>query len=295
MSDTEKILQLLRHEDEENVALGVLLAKAAAKKGLNIDFVVHELLQHQLALCFEYGWMLQYITEFYTDEGNLRFRYVIGSQTFEWHLKLDDDAIGVCEVMKDGLAQMSHLEQLTYVTLYPKSRRNFSFDFWTLSNLKNVHLEGIWMREISTEITQLAKLEALKVVRCDLSRVPPELGQLIHLKKLNIRGNGRWITHRNTHFSSEYTPLEDLPDALGNMVALQELVLDSNGLTKLPETLGDLKYLKVLSLKRNQIKELPESVEGLIYLQELDLSENPISESVQAQIRQWLPHCNIIF
>jgi len=297
MSDSEKILQLLRSDDEKNIALAISLAQGAAKNGLNTDFVIQELFQHQLPLCFQNGWMLEHLTEFYADEYNLRFYYTIRNQKFEHYLELTDDeyAISVCETVEEGMAQMHHLKKLTYLTYYPMFRMEFSFDFAQLRHLKEVHLQCLNMADLPTKLDQLIQLESLTVTNCQLPRITPEIGGLSNLKKLNVSGNGRQEFQENPHLDELYIPLEPLPDELGDLTNLQELVLDSNGLTELPTTIGNLKNLKILSLKNNRIEALPESIKALVNLEELYLSWNPFSEQTQTQMRQWLPNCNITF
>ncbi|HAS44982.1 MAG TPA: hypothetical protein DCS93_31160 [Microscillaceae bacterium] len=297
MNDSDKILQLLRSDDERNVTLGVSLAESASKNGLNTDFVIQELFQHQLPLCFQHGWMLEHITEFYADEYNLRFYYTRNHQQLEHHLELTDEdyAITVCETMEEGMEQMYRLEKLTYLTYYPMFRMEFSFDFAQLHHLKEVHLECLNMADLPAKINQLTQLESLTMTNCRLSRITPEMGGLRKLKKLNISGNGRQEFQENPQLDALYIPLEPLPDTMGDLTNLQELMLDSNGLTELPETIGNLKNLKILSLKNNRVTSLPESIKTLVNLEELHLSWNPLPEQTQAQIRQWLPKCNITF
>ncbi|OJJ23704.1 hypothetical protein BKI52_04970 [marine bacterium AO1-C] len=295
MSNSEKILQLLHSNDEKNIALAITLAESAAKNGLDTDFVVHALFRRHLSLCFQNGWMLQYITEFYADEYDLRFSYIIKSQRFEYALELTDDAIDVCETMDEGMAQMHNLEKLKYVTLYPKHRMEFDFDFSHLQALKVIHLECLDIDHIPADVVQLNKLEELNIINCRLSRIPPELGKLNCLKKMNLLGNGRWEFQENPQLHEIYSPLEALPDALGDLKNLEELILDNNGLTELPNTLRNLESLKVLSLKSNRIKILPESIKALVNLDKLELSGNPLPKSMQAVVKQWLPNCKITF
>ncbi|MFX0113212.1 MAG: leucine-rich repeat domain-containing protein [Candidatus Hodarchaeota archaeon] len=68
-----------------------------------------------------------------------------------------------------------------------------------------------------------------------------------------------------------------LPESIGNLAALQELILFSNHLEALPESFGKLKSLRFLNLVGNKLKTLPESFTELYSLQILYLNQNKLS------------------
>jgi Leucine-rich repeat (LRR) protein len=68
-----------------------------------------------------------------------------------------------------------------------------------------------------------------------------------------------------------------LPVSIGNLTALQELILFSNHLETLPESFGNLKSLKFLNLVSNKLTALPESFTQLESLQILFLNQNRLS------------------
>jgi Leucine-rich repeat (LRR) protein len=77
-----------------------------------------------------------------------------------------------------------------------------------------------------------------------------------------------------------------LPDALGELLRLQELRADENMLTALPETAPNLVEMAVCSLKKNALFELPPAcLAGWKGLRFLDLSENQL-KAIPAEIGQ---------
>ncbi len=64
-----------------------------------------------------------------------------------------------------------------------------------------------------------------------------------------------------------------LPEALGDMEMLVELVANHNRLTAVPRALPTLRHLEVLNLSNNQIATLPEDF-GLLPLVRLYLNAN---------------------
>jgi len=74
-------------------------------------------------------------------------------------------------------------------------------------------------------------------------------------------------------------------ESIGSLVALQELFLNSNQLTKLPESIGSLASLQELWLYDNQLTEVPESIGGLVVLKGLWLDNNQLTSLPISLIR----------
>lgn len=76
----------------------------------------------------------------------------------------------------------------------------------------------------------------------------------------------------------ESSKLNELPESLGQLTALQSLNLYENNLTNLPDWLGQLTELKELNLSFNRLSELPVSLGQLYALRSLDVFRNRLSE-----------------
>ncbi len=100
----------------------------------------------------------------------------------------------------------------------------------------------------------------LSLSRLQLTTLPEALGQLTALQTL-------WLD--NNQFTT-------LPEALGQLTALQHLRLDKNQITTLPDALGQLTALQVLWLHNNQLTTLPEVLGRLHALQMLHLHNNQL-------------------
>lgn len=68
-----------------------------------------------------------------------------------------------------------------------------------------------------------------------------------------------------------------LPANIGDLVALEELLLTNNRLVRLPESVGQLAALQKAYLSENQIEELPSSVGNLTSLRTLHLRRNRLA------------------
>jgi Leucine-rich repeat (LRR) protein len=92
----------------------------------------------------------------------------------------------------------------------------------------------------------------------NLTELPPEIGQLVNLKKLSLRSN----------------QLSALPHEIGKLTSLQELSLSYNQLSSLPTEIGRLTNLYQLTITSNKITILPPSIGQLVNLKELYISDN---------------------
>lgn len=134
-----------------------------------------------------------------------------------------------------------------------------------------------------------AKVRRLVILSEDpkLKHLPSRLGALVNLEVLEL---------------ACLENLEDLPEEIGNLRKLEELIIDNgNGCqmnVSLPRSIGQLENLRVLSLygaldareigaeestRRAQSKRLPDTIANLRKLEELDLGRNGI-RFVPAQV-----------
>lgn len=96
--------------------------------------------------------------------------------------------------------------------------------------------------------------------RNQLQQLPAALGNLVALRELYC----------------DYNQLRQLPDNLGNLVALQGLYCNHNQLRQLPATLGNLMALQKLDCRLNQLQQLPAALVDLTALEVLFCSENQL-------------------
>ena len=106
--------------------------------------------------------------------------------------------------------------------------------------------------------------------------IPPELGNLVFLRMLDLSGNG--LTG-------------SIPPELGNLVRLEVLNLSGNRLSgPVPAELGDLFVLKSMQLQENAELSgpLPIALTGLTGLETLDLSGTGLCAPSDVGIQRWL-------
>ncbi len=104
----------------------------------------------------------------------------------------------------------------------------------------------------------LTAFNELNLSLCELSLLPPEIGQLRALTVLSLQNNC----------------LNSLPKEIRELRALNRLWLDDNRLTSLPRQIGQLEALQELGLERNHLTRLPKEIGQLRALIGLDLEGN---------------------
>lgn len=90
-------------------------------------------------------------------------------------------------------------------------------------------------------LRRLVKGDTLKVPGDALGAIPPQIGDLAHLRRLDIQGCG----------------LTALPVELGRLTRLESIDLKGNDITELPIDLRDLPRLHTLNLNGNPLQKLP--------------------------------------
>lgn len=133
--------------------------------------------------------------------------------------------------------------------------------FYCCASLRKVTLTQNRLRDLPSEVCDLAGLENFEVDSNRLKILPSRFGQLTCLKRLNLSNN----------------LLNSLPEDIGKCISLKHLNLHTNKLTRLPASLGRCGSLEYLNLSRNQLIELPEDLEYLCFLSHLDVSTNNLS------------------
>ncbi|KAK9948826.1 hypothetical protein M0R45_004386 [Rubus argutus] len=170
----------------------------------------------------------------------------------------------------------------------------------SLSKLKRIRLERIWVPSIKENPIELKRLQKISFFMCntgrafsnksirffeafpnleemnidycsDLVELPDDLCILIHLKKLSIT---------NSH------KLSALPEKIGELVNLEVLRLRScSDLSELPSSVRKLEKLKFLDISNCfRIKELPEYIGEMCCLEKLNMRQCSRLQELPASI-----------
>ena len=212
--------------------------------------------------------------------------------------------IGYSKLLFSSISKNKKLETLrisnNYLNKFPKeigslnnlksfysSNNKFSKElpkeFYNITTLKNIEIQGSNLEVISNDIIKLKNLETLKLYFNKIKNIPKGISGLSNLKKLYLNYNQIKELPNNignlgiSYLSLNNNLLEDLPTSIVNLKNLDSLYLEENYIKELPKKIGNLKKLKFLNLELNNFKELPKSFEKLKILEYLNISRNKIT------------------
>ena len=112
---------------------------------------------------------------------------------------------------------------------------------------------------LDRRIFQITTLNFLEISNVGIEVIPDEIGNLSNMRNLVLRKN----------------KLSDLPVSVGSLAKLKFLDLSDNSLTKLPDTMKNLVELQSLILNCNNLEFLPNQ-ESLVSLATLHIDHNKI-------------------
>ncbi len=166
-----------------------------------------------------------------------------------------------------------------------------------LTELKLLHLGSrSWVAKephplsiLPPEIGSLKNLEQLNLYHMSsLKTLPPEIEQLKKLKILKIKGV--WHRGRTEDEQIGITPgyhferrgaalyplgLSSLPDEIGGLSNLEDLILYNTEVKILPESIGQLKKLKFFFCAHGDLRHIPPGIGGCESLEFLNMPDNP--------------------
>ena len=234
-ANQHKVLYLLRHHEDKNIALGLRLLESRDTK--------------------DSTWIL---------------RHYLGADAtnHQAHKKL----LFLLKEMDDGLAVNLPPERKNLPALYlgASEIHHLPKSVTKLIALKKLYLWGNKLTSLPECIGKLKQLEVLHLGCNKLSALPASLRKLKNLQRLYL-----WANHlaelpvvicelpklQTLHLGNN--ELNSLPDAFGHLQNLRELDLSLNNLKTIPSSLGELKELRTLYLSGN-----PLSIDTIIWLRE---------------------------
>jgi hypothetical protein len=181
----------------------------------------------------------------------------------------DTDVNDVVELSRDGRVIVLNLNKRGIdgvgLTVFPQ-------EIFRLTALKGLFLKGNSLTELPRDIGNLVGLVELNLAdNIALGSLPPGLGSLKNLKKLDVR----------------YCGLTDLPPEIGNLKNLESLQMWGNGFIELPYSITELTNLKELYLKNNKLNKIPYDMIKMDNLKYIDVQLNYLC-SLLPEVEAWL-------
>ncbi|CAN4078526.1 unnamed protein product [Withania somnifera] len=162
-----------------------------------------------------------------------------------------------CSKLK-SLPNTINLESLEKILLWDCSKLgNFPQVIGLMPNLSELHLEGTAIKELPDSLINISGLVSINLSNCkSLENITYSICGLRCLRTLNLSGCSK---------------LETLPETLGQLETLEEVLVDGTAITKLPSTVSKMGNLKILSFSGCKNVKKKESSFGLSSLNKYSL------------------------
>jgi Leucine-rich repeat (LRR) protein len=125
-------------------------------------------------------------------------------------------------------------------------------------------------------LSRLTKLTEITAISNRLIILPPEIGKLENLRRLDV----------------QYNQIDSLPPSFADLRALRFVNFNNNNFHEFPDPLGGLTNLETLYMNYNRIKKLPQSIGGLVQIRTLSFYGNRICKV--HKLIKWLRHIIVL-
>ncbi|XP_041127420.1 volume-regulated anion channel subunit LRRC8B-like isoform X2 [Polyodon spathula] len=184
----------------------------------------------------------------------------------------------------NGLAKLKNLKVLFLKNSIPCIPQVIPCSLSSLQNL-SVNNEGTRLTELNN-LKMMINLTCLKLVNCDLERIPHSVFSLTDLWEIDLEGNNlktveeiisfqhlqRLCTIKLWHNNIAYIPMH-----IGALESLEQLYLSHNNIDTIPLQLFLCSKLSLLDLSHNSLTFIPDEIHYLKKLQYFAVTNNNVS------------------
>ena len=244
----DKILQLLEHEQEENVLLGLEITRG-------------------VPVSLEVATKILYLAYFHPHvEVNARAKYFLDQSSW-------------IDVDKIPEKTWTRLPKQNFYLVEPEA--DLMLDWLNNLPLDSSLINAGFINQILGKINLIDQAGAVFLF-CVKHQIPlQEVSELIECTHLSFYlDDHQYYLNSPLYYDHDKQfpkhKLKHLPKEIGEMVNLTSLILDYHELIELPEEIGQLTKLQRLYIRDNSLTHLPESIQQLTNLTYLDMTHNPL-------------------
>ncbi|XP_069089255.1 volume-regulated anion channel subunit LRRC8C-like [Pleurodeles waltl] len=150
----------------------------------------------------------------------------------------------------------------------------------------SLHNQGVKLVFLAN-FKKLTNLSRLKLVQCNLDRIPSAVFSLSNLQELDLKENNLTTVNEVASFQNlrkftslklNYNSIEAISPLIGRVTSLETLNFNKNKISEIPLNLFKLTKLRQLELGYNNISRIPPEISQLQDLQYFTIEHNKISE-----------------
>ncbi|KAJ6417833.1 hypothetical protein OIU84_001253 [Salix udensis] len=152
------------------------------------------------------------------------------------------------------------IERVRHLCMMLSGKTSFPSSIHRAKGLRSLLIDntrGSWLGAALPDVMkQLICMRSLNLSRSSIEEIPKEVGKLIHLRHLNLKGCGQLVS---------------LPETMCDLCNLQSLdVIECSSLKELPRAIGKLINLRHLHTCYSGVAFMPKGIERLTCLRTLD-------------------------
>lgn len=166
----------------------------------------------------------------------------------------------------DWNKEAKKLIKLEQLQAFQIGNNNINYLPSEISSLKNLLFFSSKFNPLNNLPKQIGELDLLihlELIGTKLYSLPNEFCNLSSLKIFHLQNNLADTLH--------------LPECIGNLKTLQDIIIYNSPMDTLPASVGELQNLKSLVLAKNKLKKLPDEISKLKNLEVLVLDNNELS------------------
>lgn len=195
--------------------------------------------------------------------------------------------LNVLEQTIDLKVLLPKKESITKLKINSLNLKELPEELFLFTNLEALDISDnpfIDLEKLIEDINKFHKLELLAMNHCGIKKLPDNIHLLRDLKGLALNQNvslfearsiGQLKNLRYLDLSAN-KKLKDLPETIGNLKCLEQIVLGGSGFIRLREELAQCINLKEITANACKIKSLPSDIGNLKKLIKLNLGANRI-------------------
>ena len=296
-----KILALFRHEDHENLEMGLMLLGSFLNTEQDLrDFFGYKEQESCQEKAIEQACQNLGLDKSRSSYINIWILGILAQLKVKWVMEHTRVYFHNHELTRIP-QEIGHLSNLVSLNLSSNKLQFLPAEIGNLHNLKHLNLERNELTIPPSEIGNLSALTDLELHFNKLQSLPAEIGKLDKLERLDLRfnpiatlpkdiralklGSRQWTrlykdvcrirSLRRLDLSSNYN-ITTLPKEIGNLIGLTHLNLNFNKLQSLPAEIGNLNNLVSLELEYNELQSLPAEIGNLNNLVSLSCERNQL-------------------
>ncbi|XP_062979334.1 volume-regulated anion channel subunit LRRC8E [Elgaria multicarinata webbii] len=197
------------------------------------------------------------------------------------HFNLEMGRVGTLECLRE-LKNLKVLTLHSNISKLPPSVTDVAAHLQKL----RIHNDGTKLMTVNN-LKKLFSVQEVKLINCNLERIPHAVFSLVNLQELDLRDNQLNTIEEVISFQHcrklaclklWYNHIASIPEHIRKLKSLEQLDLSHNRIEAFPSQLCSCSKVTFLDLSHNKIQVIPSEIGSLEHLQYFAISHNAVKE-----------------